>query len=149
MIEIKEADSNYQNILKVLIAERATNVALAAAWKEVGTLLVNKLQYMIRNGPRTGRVYTFRGRKHQASAPGEVPANRTGRLAKSVKYKATGHHTMVFGEEAEYAGYLENGTHNKDGSLRMAPRPHLQVAVTEMQTVTMNTLIKFIDEAYK
>lgn len=149
MIEFREADSNYRNILKILIAERATNLALTAAWKEVGTLLTNKLQYMIRNGPRTGRVYTFRGRKHQASAPGEVPANRTGKLAKSVKYKATGHHTLVFGEEAEYAGWLENGTHNKGGGIKMAPRPHLQVAVTEMQTVTMQTLIKFIDEAYK
>ena len=143
MIELHEADTNDRNILKILIAERATNVALTAAWKEVGTLLTNKLQYMIRNGPRTGRVYTFRGRKHQASAPGEVPANRTGKLAKSVGYKATGHHTLVFGEEAEYAGWLENGTK------KMKPRPHLQVAVNEMQTVTMQTLIKFIDEAYK
>ncbi len=149
MIELKEADSNYRNILKVLIAERATNVALTAAWKEVGTLLVNKLQYMIRNGPRTGRVYTLRGRKHQASAPGEVPANRTGKLVKSVRYEAAGHHTLKFGEDAEYAGYLENGTHNKGGGIKMAPRPHLQVAVNEMQTVTMQTLVKFIAEAYK
>jgi HK97 gp10 family phage protein len=143
MISFTEADSNYRNILKILIAERATNVALTAAWKEVGSLLTNKLRYMIRNGPRTGRVYTFRGRKHQASAPGEVPANRTGRLANSVGYEATGHHTLRFGEEAEYAGYLERGTR------KMAPRPHLGVAVNDMQTVTMNTLIKFIDEAYK
>ena len=149
MISIHEADTNAKFLLKVLIAERATNVALTAAWKEVGTLLVNKLQYMIRNGPRTGRVYTFRGRKHQASAPGEVPANRTGKLAKSVRYEATGHHTLKFGEDAEYAGWLENGTHNKGGGIKMAPRPHLQVAVTEMQTKTMDTLIKYIDEAYK
>lgn len=143
MISIQEASTNDANILKILIAERATNLALTAGWKEVGTLLVNKLQYMIRNGPRTGRVYTFRGRKHQASAPGEVPANRTGRLANSVRYEATGHHTLVFGEDAEYAGFLERGTRN------MARRPHLEVAVNEMQVVTMQTLIKFIDEAYK
>jgi HK97 gp10 family phage protein len=143
MISITGADTNDKFLLKILIAERATNVALTAAWKEVGTLLTNKLRYMIRNGPRTGRVYTFRGRKHQASAPGEVPANRTGKLAKSVGYEATGHHTLVFGEEAEYASFLERGTRN------MAPRPHLSVAVNEMQTVTMQTLIKFIDEAYK
>lgn len=143
MIQIKEASTNDQFTRKILIAERATNLALAAGWKEVGTLLVKKLQYMIRTGPRTGRVYTFRGRKHQASAPGEVPANRTGKLASSVRYEAIGHHTLVFGEDAEYAGYLERGTK------RMAPRPHLQVAVNEMQTVTMQTLIKFIDEAYK
>ncbi len=143
MICIKEAATNDKFLLKVLIAERATNVALTAAWKEVGALLTNKLRYMIRNGPRTGRVYTFRGRKHQASAPGEVPANRTGRLANSVDYEATGHHTMVFGERTEYAKYLQEGTR------RMAKRPHLDVAVNEMQTVTMQTLIKFIDEAYK
>lgn len=143
MIELKEADSNYRNILKVLIAERATNVALTAAWKEVGTVVTNQLRYMIRNGPRTGRVYTFRGRKHQASAPGEVPANRTGRLAKSVRYESTGHHTLRVGEDAEYAGWLENGTK------RMAPRPHLQIAVQQTQTKTMGILIKYIAEAYK
>src|SRR3546814_6776743 len=98
---------------------------------------------MIHNGRRTGRVYTFRGRKHQASAPGEVPANRTGRLANSVDYEATGHHTLVFGERAEYAGWLENGT------TRMAPRPNLQVSVPELQPVTMQTLVKLIAEAYK
>lgn len=149
MISIQEASTNDKFLLKIFIAERATNVALTAAWKEVGVIVTEKLRYMIRNGPRTGRVYTFRGRKHQASAPGEVPANRTGRLAESVGYLASGHDDLTVGEEAEYAGYLENGTHNRDGSLRMAPRPHLSVAVNETQTITMQTLIKFIDEAYK
>lgn len=143
MISIQEASSNSANILKILIAERATNLALTAAWKEVGVIVTEKLRYMIRNGPRTGRVYTFRGRKHQASAPGEVPANRTGRLASSVGYLASGPDDLTVGEEAEYAGFLERGTRN------MAPRPHLSVAVNETQTITMQTLIKFIDEAYK
>lgn len=149
MISICEASTNDKFLLKIFIAERATHVALNHAWKEAGIIVTEKLRYMIRNGPRTGRVYTFRGRKHQASAPGEVPANRTGRLAKSVGYLVSGHDDMQVGEEAEYAGYLENGTHNKDGSLRMAPRPHLRVAVNETQTQVMNTLIKFIGEAYK
>jgi len=149
MIEIKEASTNDKFLLKVFMAERATNLALRYAWRQAGVIVTDKLRYIIRNGPRTGRVYTIRGRKHQASAPGEAPANRTGRLAKSVGYKATGHHTLEVGEEAEYAEYLERGTHNKDGSVRMAPRPHLQVAVTETQTKVMDTLIKYLDEAYK
>lgn len=143
MIEIREASTNDRCILKILIAERATNLALTAAWKEVGVIVTNKLRYIIRNGPRTGRVYTFRGRKHQASAPGEAPANRTGRLANSVGYLASGPDDLQVGEEAEYAGFLERGTR------KMAPRPHLQVAVNETQTITMQTLIKFIGEAYK
>lgn len=143
MIEINEASTNDAYLLKIMLAKQATDIALNAAWKEVGELVTNKLRYIIRNGPRTGRVYTFKGRKHQASAPGEAPANRTGRLARSVGYKASGHHTLVVGEEAEYAGWLENGTK------KMAKRPHLTVAVNETQTVTMNTLIKFIAEAYK
>lgn len=143
MISITEASTNSRNLTNILIADRATNMALTAAWKEVGTLVTNKLRYIIRNGPRTGRVYTFRGRKHQASAPGEAPANRTGRLANSVGYEASGHHTLRVGEEAEYAAFLERGTR------KMGRRPHLEVAVTETQTITMQTLIKFIDEAYK
>lgn len=143
MISICEAPTNDKFLLKIFIAERATHVALNHAWKEAGIIVTEKLRYMIRNGPRTGRVYTFRGRKHQASAPGEVPANRTGRLANSVGYLVSGHDDMQVGEEAEYAGFLEHGTRN------MAPRPHLRVAVNETQTQVMNTLIKFIGEAYK
>lgn len=143
MISICEASTNDKFLLKIFIAERATHVALNHAWKEAGIIVTEKLRYMIRNGPRTGRVYTFRGRKHQASAPGEVPANRTGKLANSVGYLVSGHDDMQVGEEAEYAGFLEHGTRN------MAPRPHLRVAVNETQTQVMNTLIKFIGEAYK
>lgn len=143
MIEIKEASTNSKNLLKILIAERATNVALTAAWKEAGVIVTNKLRYILRNGPRTGRVYTFRGRKHQASAPGEAPATRTGKLANSVGYLASGHDDLQVGEEAEYAGWLEHGTR------KMKARPHLQVAVSETQTQVMNTLIQYIGEAYK
>lgn len=143
MISIDEASTNDKFLLKVFMAERATNLALRYAWRQAGVIVTDKLRYIIRNGPRTGRVYTIRGRKHQASAPGEAPANRTGRLAKSVDYIATGHHTLQVGEKAEYAGWLENGTK------KMAPRPHLQVAVTETQTKVMDTLIKYLDEAYK
>jgi len=38
---------------------------------------------LIVSPPKTGRIYTRRGVKHQASAPGEPPASDTGDLAMS------------------------------------------------------------------
>ena len=34
-----------------------------------------------------------------------------------------------FGAYMHYSGYIENGTHNKDGSWKMPPRPHIVPAV--------------------
>lgn len=39
-------------------------------------------------GPRSGRFYSYRGRKYQASAPGEAPAKRSGRLSSKFTYRS-------------------------------------------------------------
>ncbi len=54
-----------------------------------GTTVRNKLQKITSTGPRSGRFYSFRGRKYQASAPGEPPARRSGRLSNSFIYKTS------------------------------------------------------------
>lgn len=70
-------------------------------------------------GKRSGRVYSIKGRKHQASAAGEMPAKLSGTLAKSVKYRLKTKQ-IELGETAFYAGFLERGT------ARMAARPHIK-----------------------
>lgn len=93
------------------------------ALEDLGDIVGRENERIITTGARTGRLYRFNGRDHRASAPGQAPANRTGRLHKSYTYEAHGWQTMTIGEEADYAGFLENGTR------RMAPRPHLIVAI--------------------
>ena len=93
----------------------------------IGGVVQDRIQQLIKEGPKTGRVYRYRGRDHQASAPGEAPANRSGRLAKSVNYNVHGPFQMEVGESAPYAGYLEDGT----GKIK--PRPHVFRAITETQ----------------
>jgi len=97
---------------------------LENALYEHGPEVIRETCRLIINGPKTGRIYTIRGARHQASAPGEPPASRTGRLAASGDFRVRNWQEMTVGETAEYADFLENGTRG-----RIAPRPHLIRAV--------------------
>ena len=97
--------------------------ALRLALNEIGSEVVNKMANFIFNPPKTGRIYVYRGRPYQASAPGESPANRSGRLAKSGDYRVSSFAEMRVFETVEYAKWLEEGTK------KMLPRPHVIRAV--------------------
>lgn len=74
--------------------------------------------------PKTGRYYRKpNGRLYQASAPGEAPAIRTGKLLRSVKEVFPSWTTGQMTISAEYAFHLEQGTS------RVAKRPFLRPAL--------------------
>lgn len=81
--------------------------------KTHGNEVKKELKKVITTGSRSGRVYFYRGSKHIASAPGEAPANRSGRLANSFRYKASVH-DLIIGSTAfsnkgfAYPAFLEN-----------------------------------------
>ena len=77
----------------------------------------------ILSGEKTGQMYGT----HQASAPGQAPANDTGVLANSIKVTSTGDLQAVIGSNVEYAPYLELGT------TQIAARPFLGPALTEVK----------------
>ena len=81
---------------------------------------------LIKSPPKTGRLYSFGGRIHQASAPGEAPADLTGQLAESVGSEVTSPTQLVIGDDvsAPHGRWMEFGT--DDG--RIAARPHLKPA---------------------
>lgn len=83
-----------------------------------------EVRRLIRDPNKTGRIYNIGGKLHQASAPGEAPANLSGRLARSVGSKVSSPTRLVIFDTAPYGGYMEHGT--RDG--RIAPRPHLRPA---------------------
>jgi phage gpG-like protein len=66
----------------------------------------------IESPPKTGRIYGT----HQASAPGEPPANDTGELAASITVESDGE-TVTLAARAPYAPTLEYG------GAKIAPRP--------------------------
>jgi hypothetical protein len=114
-----------------------------------GAMLIQKTaRKKIMGPPKTGRVYGAEadvqafikgnakqkkaaGKKvHQASAPGEAPANDLGNLQRSINIIAGKPGVVTEASvtaNAEYASWLENGT--LDG--KIAPRPFLTPSMVE------------------
>lgn len=109
--------------------DKGLNRSLYAIGKDYQETFVGE----VRNGVKTGRIYIIRGRLHQASAPGETPANITGNYARSVGYGISGRR-MRFGNSAYYAGFLEEGT------TRMEPRPGLRNAIDDNERNTYRNI---------
>lgn len=70
----------------------------------------------IMEGGKTGRIYKRGGVVHRASAPGEAPANDTGRLVNNINSSLNtvkGNEATVWVNKASvaYAAMLEFGTH--------------------------------------
>ena len=80
-----------------------------------GARCVDELEKVITTGTRSGRTYTYKGNKYVASAPGEPPANRSGRLASSFGFHRTIKELHIYNKAksddgAPYPFYLEEGT---------------------------------------
>ncbi len=95
------------------------------AFYNIGKENTRYTREIIKKGPKTGRLYRIPGRKkrHRASAPGEPPANLTGKLRASVQFEVKGNDQMVFGDTVRYGYFLEMGTK------KMEKRTHLIRAV--------------------
>lgn len=101
--------------------------SMRKALHDTGQIAKSEVKRLLSSGRRTGRLYRFGTQVIQASAAGEVPARRSGRLIKSSNFRVHSPYQMALGESAPYAGFLEEGTR------RMASRPHLIVAINNTQ----------------
>lgn len=73
---------------------------------------------------KSGRIYHIGGgRTYQASAPGEFPANKFGKLAASYRVEADGSNAVDIGTNVPYARFLRAGT------VKMKPRKFLKEAL--------------------
>ena len=98
-------------------------------------------QKSILKGPKSGRVYK-RGKKfHQASAPGEAPANDLGFLAANINAQMTEELTASLISSAPYSIHLEYG------SRRMSARPFLRPAGEAVKEQAKEILNAYIKEA--
>lgn len=89
-------------------------------------------------GPHSGRIYARRGgRLHQASAPGEYPANDTGKLLASMRGRVTQIEATI-GTNMYYARFLRTGT------TKMARRKMSDNALREGRQASRGKLKGFV-----
>lgn len=136
---IKDGPQNKKFFDQINKIGRSTDEGIRKAFFTVGTLLRKEARRSIIQGPKTGRLYRIKGRRHRASAPGEPPANFTGTLQKSVGFKTHGKRELEFGARAPYAAFLELGTS------KMQKRPYLIRSINNLSkniTVTLEDKIE-------
>lgn len=103
-------------------AAAGTKRGVRQGFHALGRELHAGVRKRIKKKPKTGRLYRIKGRKrrHRASAPGEDPANLSGKLRKSVSRK-------IRNEDMEF-GYDDSVDHGKvleEGNSKIKPRPAL------------------------
>lgn len=133
--------------LTMLAAERV-DAAAAAAVAEGAARIRDDARHRVEAPPKTGRIYTSKTKPspHQASAPGEAPANWTGNLMENItSHMVASHEAVVEVEAAADYGYkyLEFGS---DGG-KIAPRPFFTPAVEEGAPVFEELLGRAVGEA--
>jgi HK97 gp10 family phage protein len=89
----------------------AVKVRLGEVVQETAAEIDAELKHKITEGSKSGRVYLSGPSPlpHQASAPGESPANWTGELVESIHHEATGPMSAEVHVDANYAHILEFG----------------------------------------
>lgn len=100
---------------------------------DVGRKIKPDIQRSILDTNKTGRVYLVRlgGNtvRHRASAPGQAPANLTGKLQRSVNYRIRrGGQQMEIGAGNDLINYARG---LELGNSRIAPRPYIKPAITK------------------
>lgn len=103
--------------------EDTVNQLLEKAALEAETEMKNS----ITEGGKSGITYIRNDREHTASAPGQAPANDTGKLAGGINYNRISDNLHEIKITTEYALALEVGTS------RMAARPFIMPAILKVK----------------
>ncbi len=155
MIKIKEDHKNRKVFITIRDAEDIFDRGVRRGLYEIGRENVKHTRKLILSPPKTGHLYKIHGILHQASAPGQPPADFTGGLRRSVNYTVRGSSQMEFGDEKIYGRILELGGMTQIPShvqlvgaapnvagkaARIEPRPHLSRTVREKSRDNFNIL---------
>lgn len=130
MIEVKESLQNKKAMESIRKIGPNTRRGLRQSFFQYGHDLKRTASRQILEKPKGGRTYRVkrgtRRVRHIASAPGESPANLSGKYRRSIGFNIRGSSQMIFGagsSKVPYAVWLERGTK------RMLPRPGLGNAI--------------------
>lgn len=114
-----------------------------------GEVVASEAITKIKSPPKTGRIYEKYNprRTHQASAPGQPPANDLGNLAANIASQPTkktgGVLIKTVSSKAEYSAALEFGTPN------IAPRPFMRPSLIEKKPEYEAVINREIEKALK
>ena len=125
------------------LASRTRN-GVTLGLHRVGDLFVKEFKKQVMAKRKHGRVYRLdRLGDHRASAKYETPANRTGHYRDMIGfYVSSGN--LVFGNNAHYAGFLEDGTRN------MYPRYGLKNSIEKVsEEKVSDTIMKAVMESIR
>jgi len=143
-VTLDRKSRKYIEQIKGTNLKRAHIKHINEALMQYGEEVRQELAKVIYTGSRSGRVYYYKGQSHTASAPGEPPANRSGRLMNSFQYKRTPSRLTVYSDidpDKPYPYFLEEGTSKMDArpyfvitNVRKSPELHakLQIISEEM-----------------
>lgn len=141
-IMVQGGPNNPEVFLELEEMEPRTRRAVRQFWFSMARDMKSASNREILYGRKTGNVYRIKRkdgtfRRHQASAPGEVHANLTGKLRRSLSWQVQGVEHMEFGygvradgggaQAPVYAKFVQWGTS------RMEARPSLEFGIEAAQ----------------
>jgi len=143
MLRLEIDRRNRQAEVRLDEIQDRTRRGIRRFWFALGKTLLKSLTEAVRKKPRSGKTYiTRRGgrrRRHVASRAGESPANDTGNYLRGAGFQLRGTSEMLFGVDALYAGFLENGTS------KMESRPGLANAVSSTEGESIGDAVDMIE----
>ncbi len=132
-----------KTLIELENSSKKIDKGIRKAFFEIGNENKRYLRRRIRAKDKTGFLYKYKNRPHRASAPGEFPANRSGKLAKGVDFVSQGSKSMEFGVEELYGKRLEEGTK------RIKPRKLVAATARDKQRDTVNSFLRYTDKEIK
>jgi hypothetical protein len=124
--------------------DAAVEKAVGQGLMALALMAQSNAQRLVLKGPKTGRLYPRgKNRIHQASAPGEAPANDLGFLVANIKAEMSDKFTASLWSLAPYSIHLECGT------VRMAARPFLGPAGDSVQAKAPEVMDAYVGAALK
>jgi len=152
-----------QNAQSFMVMENIdVNVArgLRQGFYFAGKDMVRYCRGMINDKSKTGRLYMLskertvkgikkiRKVKHQASSPGQFPANFTGKLNDSIDFEVKGWDEMLFGARDQYTKHgVDYGKYLEIGTKRMAARPFLKPTIEARQKNCQGFVVHEVNKA--
>jgi len=110
MLRVKADPKNKRTLYEIDNLTRKHKKAIRNAGFDIGQESKRETRKAINNTGKLGRLYRYGNTVHRASAKGQAPANRSGRLKNSVDYNVRGHRQVEFGYKELYGKFLEDGT---------------------------------------
>lgn len=145
---LKQGARNKRAFIAIEELEKRTARGLRQGFFALGDDLNTELSKQMLAKNKSGRVYVRRvrggaRRRHKSSAPGQTPANQSGRMRRARGYQLSGSDQLEWGirsgKGAEHAEFLENGTS------KMSARPGLRNTVRATQRNAHNDFSKNIE----